>query len=269
MNNYADLHIHSCFSDGVLTPEEILTDSKKKNLRAIAVTDHDTFEGSSRAFKLSASYGIEVLMGIELSCSFEDQDIHLLGYFKEDVSHIFKPFLYKLKQGRIERAYKISDRFKNHGIAMPVEEMVINSESIGRPHFAKELIKKGIVGTFEEAFEKYLSRGKSCYVEKTKLPVLDAISEIRKYGGVSIIAHPALIRNKLILNELISLNPDGLEVYHSKHTQEDKIYLYNLAKDHGLLVSGGSDFHEETKYTTIGSVKLPYYYLENIKEKLY
>lgn len=271
MNEYADLHIHTCYSDGAWTPKQVMEEASKRRLRTISVADHDTFSGSVIAWKLSKEYPVDVILGIEFSCVYESEDVHLLGYFLRNVAAEMEPFLKELQQRRKERAKKIIDCFEDLDIDMSEMDLDSYGDSIGRPHFAKELLRLGVVKTFEEAFEKYLRPGRPCYVEKAKVPVQECIEMIRRYGGVSILAHPGFLKKRETLYELLKFKPDGLEVYHTKHNQKDKIDLYNTAKKYGLLISGGSDFHENTKssHMGIGSEKIPVRYVEAIKEKIH
>jgi predicted metal-dependent phosphoesterase TrpH len=266
MNKYADLHIHSSYSDGVLPPDKIMQKARLRNLKAISITDHDTLNGSLEALKLSDYYGIEVVPGIEFSCDFEGHDIHVLGYFSdEDLSQLEKVLIH-LRQKRVDRAYKIGEKFKEIGIDISVDKIVKENESIGRPHFARELIRQRFVDNFEEAFTKYLIPGKPCYVPKEKLTVYECIRIIHSLSGAAILAHPGLIKDEKVIERLVDEDFDGFEVYHPKHTQKDKLKYYGICKDRSLLITGGSDFHQgdSLKKSQIGSEKLSYSYVEEI-----
>ena len=266
MNKYADLHIHSSYCDGVLTPRKIMEKARQRRLKAISITDHDTFNGSFEALKLADEYDVEVLPGIEFSCEFEGHDIHVLGYFNnKDLSRL-DDVLNHLRKKRIDRAFKMAEKFKDIGIDIPINEIIENNESIGRPHFARELLKQGIVESFDEAFERYLTPGKPCYVPKEKLTVSEGIQMIHSLNGVAILAHPGLIEDELVVQKLIVEEFDGFEVYHPKHTQNDKLRFYGICKNKVLLVTGGSDFHQEgtSKKSQIGGEKLAYSYVEDI-----
>ena len=270
MNKYADLHIHSSYSDGAFTPKKIMEEASNRRLHTISITDHDTLSGSILAWKMADDYPVEVIVGIEFSCVYQGEDVHVLGYFLHDVSHALNPFLEELQQKRQERAIKMVDRFGELGIDMDTMDLDAYGDSIGRPHFAKELLRLGVVKTFDEAFEKYLKPGCPCYIEKSKISVSECIKSIHENGGISVLAHPGLLEKEDTLLELLDYGPDGLEVYHSKHDQKDKIRLYNLSKDRHLLITGGSDFHEETKsrLTGIGSEKIPVRYVEALKRQI-
>lgn len=271
MKEYSDLHIHSCYSDGAWTPEQILEEASRRKLHTISITDHDTFTGSVLAWKLAEKYPVDAILGIEFSCTHEGEDVHVLGYFLRNIADEMEPFLKQLQQKRLERAKRILACFEELGIDMSQMDLNSYGDSIGRPHFAKELLRLGVVRTFEEAFEKYLRIGRPCYVEKAKISVQDCIDMIHAHGGVAIIAHPCSIKREETLPEIIMYKPDGLEVYHTKHGQKDKIYLYNLAKKNDMLISGGSDFHEETKsfLVGIGTEKIPRRYVDAIKERIH
>jgi hypothetical protein len=270
MNNHADLHIHSSYSDGAWSPKKILEEASNRRLHTISITDHDTFSGSVMAWNMADQYPVEVILGIEFSCTHQGEDVHVLGYFLQDVSMELESFLLELQQRRRSRAHQMVACFQTLNIDLSHMDLDGYGDSIGRPHFAKELLRLKVVQTFDEAFEKYLKRGRPCYIENVKVSVKECIEIIGRYGGVSVLAHPGLLKSPDILESLLDFQPDGLEVYHSKHSQKDRIRLYNIAKNQGLLVSGGSDFHEETKnrLVGIGSEKIPVRYVESLKDKI-
>lgn len=241
----ADLHMHTTLSDGLLTPEEVVRWAYKKNIDTISITDHDSIDGISRAILESKKYDINVVPGIELSCFFQDHEIHILGYFIDYKSEKLNKFIKKLKESRKERNYKIIEKLNKMDIDISVKEVeMLSSEGvIGRPHIARVLIDKGIVDTVKGAFDIYLSKGKPAYVERYKVSVKDAIDLIHSIGGVAVFAHPGLINNSMILNNILQFKIDGLEVIHSKHNKDQVEELTNIAKHNNLIVTAGSDCH--------------------------
>lgn len=270
MNRYADLHIHSTHSDGAWSPDRILEEAVKRNLHTIAITDHDTISGSVYAWQKGKNMALDILIGIEFSCAQNGEDIHILGYFLHDVTQQLEGFLASLQKRRQDRARKMLLCFQELDIDLSHMDLDGFGDSIGRPHFAKELMRMGIVKSFDEAFEKYLKHGRPCYIEKTKLTVKECLDLIRSSGGASVIAHPGFIKKAETLESILIHEPDGLEVYHSKHNQHDKIRFYNAAKERNMIITGGSDFHEETKsfLVGIGTEKIPVRYVEQLKERI-
>ncbi|NTW71086.1 MAG: PHP domain-containing protein [Eubacteriaceae bacterium] len=267
---YADLHIHSNHSDGVLTPETIIKIASEKNLKAISITDHDNFSGVLEAKTFEKKYGVEVITGIEFSCSSGTEDIHILGYFDSSKTDAIEEILKDLRKHRLERAYQMAEKFKASGIHLDFEDIFNSSASVGRPHFAKALVSQGYSGDTKEAFAKYLHTESPYYVPKKKLTCFECNDMIHAHKGLSVIAHPAVIKAKYMIGDLIKEDIDGLEVYHPLNTSKDRIELYNLCKENKRLVTGGSDFHGNTanSIVQIGTCKIPYTYVEALMDKL-
>ena len=241
----SDLHIHTTYSDGILTPLEVLDWASKKNLTDIAITDHDTIEGVEEAIEAGIPLDINVIPGIELSCLEQGQEVHMLGYYLNYKSPKLNKFTKTLKQARIDRNASIVEKLNKLTIDITVEDVeeISREGNIGRPHIAKALIKKGIVDTVEGAFKIYLGRGKPAYVERFKVTVKESIDLIHSLGGVAVIAHPGLIQDKKVLDYLFKQNIDGIEVIHCKHTEKQMKYFSEVAKDLDLIETAGSDCH--------------------------
>lgn len=268
--SYADLHIHSNHSDGVLTPEAIMKIASERKLSAISITDHDNFSGSLEAKTLEKKYGVEVVTGIEFSCSSGTEDIHILGYFDRAKTNSIEEILKDLRKHRLERAYEMAEKFKASGIDLDFEDIFNSSVSVGRPHFARALVSKGYSGDTKEAFAKYLHTESPYYVPKKKLTCFECNDLIHAHKGLSVIAHPAVIKAKYMIGDLIREKIDGLEVYHPLNTQKDRIEYYNLCKENKLLLTGGSDFHGSTgnSIVQIGTCKISYTYVQALKDRL-
>ncbi|SHI00407.1 PHP domain-containing protein [Sporanaerobacter acetigenes] len=242
----ADLHIHTTFSDGLLTPEEVVDLAVKKELDGIAITDHDTTLGIDRAIERSKIYkDIQVIPGIEFSCIYTTEEIHILGYFIDYKSPDLIQLTYNLRLERMNRGYKILDKLNSLGINVTIDDVkkISGANNIGRPHIARALIKKGWVNSIDEAFDKYLEIGKAAYVERYKLSIEDAIDIIHRCKGIAVIAHPGLIKDKNIIYYCIKIGVDGIETVHSKHSKKEIEFYTKLANKHNLIKTGGSDCH--------------------------
>lgn len=244
-----DLHIHTNHSDGRLSPAEMVRLGVEKGLSGMAITDHDTTTGIDEAIKESKKYeNFKIIPGIEFSSVYEDEEVHILGYFIDyknpDIIQLSKD----LKKARIERGQKIIEKlqFLGYEISLKDVTMLSGEDYIGRPHIARALINKGYVYTIQEAFDKLLNRGRPGYVERYKISIKECIDIITRNKGIAILAHPGLLKNKDIIYHCMGLGIDGLECIHSKHSQEDTTFFSQIAKDNNLIITGGSDCHGDT-----------------------
>lgn len=256
---YADLHIHSSYSDGALKPEEIISLAKKRNVKCISITDHNTI--ASQYVTKEPLEDLIIVPGIEFSTKFKEYEIHILGYYIDIENRDLIMALDDLYQKRIGRVENILLKLKDLGINITLDEILLNDNiSIGRGNIAEIMINKGYVSNHKEAFNKYLSEGKNAFVEGDKLNCKKVINLIHNSNGVAILAHPGKIYKNIMMNEIIKelkvYGIDGLEVYHPSHSTEDSNYFYNLCKKHKLIITGGSDFHnidkEEKNIGTFG-----------------
>lgn len=267
----ADLHLHSTASDGTLTPTMIVEKAKKMGFKAIAITDHDTIDGIYEGIEAGQKYGIEVIPGIEFNTYAHGREIHILGYLFNMKNDKFIVLMDYLKKIRRKRVTEIISKLRNLGFSITMEEVVernINSSAIGRPHIAKLMVEKGYVFSLREAFEKYIGINCPAYVYRHKLTPQEAVKEIVDAKGIPVMAHPFLVGDDSIIDELIPAGLMGLEVYHTDHYQEQSEHYLRLARKYNLLVTGGSDDHGALKGKTLmGKVRLPYYYVEKLKEQ--
>lgn len=274
MQKVADLHVHTYLSDGTFSPEKVVKYSKEKGLSAIAITDHDSCSGIAQAIKVGEAVGLEIIPGVELSAELDGEEMHILGYFVDWKNARFIKKLEEISKIRKDRAKKILKKLKGHGIDISEEEFFEFSGpgSVGRLHIAQFLSKKGYVASIEEAFRKYIGNRGCCYVKKFKLSPEEAVAMIKKVGGVAILAHPKTIYIKDrslddIIKVLVKDGIQGIEVYYYSHTSSDEDRLKELAERYNLLISGGSDCHGlGKKEVLIGSVKIPYEFVEKIKQ---
>jgi len=254
-----DLHIHSTASDGTLTPEEIVARARRLGLAAIAITDHDTVDGVHQILQDDLPKEIAFLSGVELSTAAPPGcpcrgSLHLLGYgFRPDDPTLGRE-LYKLQDARRNRNPQIVAKLQALGIDIAMEELASDTpQQTGRPHIARLLLEKGVVRSFDEAFERFIGSDGPAYVDKYRIECRNAIGLIRRAGGIPVLAHPALISPvgkwplEDLLAELQSFGLQGLEAYYPEHSQAQTRRFRTLAERHGLLVTGGTDFHGAIK----------------------
>jgi hypothetical protein len=251
-----DLHIHSTASDGTLTPKEIAALAVRQGLKAIALTDHDSMEGIKGLLQDGPPEGIELLSGVEISAAPPPAldlagSLHLLGYGMDVMDPALNQTLEAQQAARINRTPAMIARLDELGITVSLADIreQTGASQIGRPHIARWLFEEGLVQSMDEAFDRYLGRGRPAYVEKPRVPVSRAIEEIRTAGGVAVLAHPGLIAlsgpqdyEKLVV-ELMSMGLQGIEVLYPQHSPEERVFFEKMAGRLGLLTTGGSDFH--------------------------
>ncbi len=278
MKDLIDLHTHSTASDGSFTPKEIVQMAKEVGLRAVALTDHDTVAGLEEFMQEGNRLRIETVPGTELSAYFERGTLHILGYFLDFKDEKLLNRLKKLQEARAERNPKIVQKLQALGIPITYEEVISISGGgqVGRPHFAKLLLQKGVVQTFDEAFERFLKKGAPAYVEKDKIEPRECLEIILKAGGIPVLAHPFtlhLTSNELdgFVKKMRDWGLMGIEVYYTEHSPQQIDTYLGLARKYNLLVTGGSDFHGKNKPEIklgfgFGNLRVPYELLEKLKE---
>lgn len=270
-----DLHTHSTYSDGTFTPEKLCRLAETKNIKILALTDHDTIDGIDDF--LSCESNLKKVPGVEISLEIKNGTFHMLGLF---VNHKYGPLrenLSRLKTYRKQRNEKILNKLSDFFHEKITQEQIShdNKGELGRPHIAKFLVKKGIVSSVEEAFEKYLAKGKPFYESKEKLNTDDAIKLIIESGGIPVIAHPITLgldneKFDTFIRQLVDLGLKGIEAICPLHSKEDCKHYIEIAKKYDLLVTGGSDFHGDNKDNVtlgnLGSCTLPAEYLNKIEK---
>lgn len=245
-----DLHVHSTFSDGSLTPEELVEKAVQAGLSAMALTDHDGMMGIDRFMAACRQHGLRGIPGVEISVDFSGGTMHMLGYFMRHTDPAVADALIRLRKGREERNQIILERINKMGFALAWHEVseLAKEDVVGRPHFAQAMITKGYVKKKEEAFDKYLGKGKPGYADRTRFSVDESIAMIRDAGGVPVLAHPFTLglgrkRLRVLLAELAQKGLQGIETYYSEHSHDQQRFCLSMARDLGLAVTGGSDFH--------------------------
>jgi len=265
---YADLHVHTFYSDSTFSPEEVARYANEKALAAVAICDHDSIDGIELCQIEGSKFALEVIPGVELTVEKADAEIHILGYFIDWKKRSFQSQMKRMQEFRVERIKKMVERLKDAGIEIDAEEVFkrAGKGSIGRLHLAKEMLRQGKVKNTREAFEKYIGFSKPCYVSKIKLSPKEAIELILKTGGVPVLAHPTLIGTDEYIPELIKEGLRGIEVYHTDHKASAVKHYEELAGRYGLLMTGGSDCHGMGKgRILLGSVRVPYDLVEKLK----
>jgi hypothetical protein len=256
------------FSDGTSSPAELIEGARAEGVCCISIVDHDTILGIEPALEYAREKGIEVLPGIELTAEYNDQEIHILGYLIDYKDQSLRKKLEILKQNRIERIYKITDKLKGMGLALAPDKVfaIANLGTVGRLHVARAMVNEGVVSSAAEAFKRFIGDKSPAYVCGFRLTPAEAIGLIRRVGGVAVLAHPYSVKNE-VTTRIIEFGLDGLEVYYPEHNQAAISLYLNIAHKHNLLITGGSDYHGMVKpEVRIGSVRIPYVFVENLKQ---
>lgn len=246
----ADLHCHTTASDGLLTPGELVKLASRRELKAIAITDHDTISGWREAENVGSKLNMIILRGLELNTVWDNKEVHILGYQMDSKSKKMRERLSELQQSRYNRIMEILDRLKQLGIKIPAEDVLeyAQGESVGRPHVAQALVKHRYVIDNQEAFVRYLGLGAPAYVPRFKLDTVEGISFIRESKGVAVLAHPGLqgLKESTIAS-WVNEGLQGLEIIHSDHNSMDQEFYSKIALQYDLIMTGGSDFHGDNK----------------------
>lgn len=263
-----DLHLHTTFSDGALTPLQVVNIAHELNLKAIAITDHDTIDGIPEALQASSNHpDLEVIPGIELSTFLNNEEVHILGYYIDYKNPNLTKTLAHLQEEREERVIKIVNKLNELGINISYREVRERSlgKSIGRPHIATVLTEKGYTRSVSDAFSKYLVPGQPAYIPRQKISPPFAIDLIKQSHGIPVLAHPGLLTDQDIIFDLIKHGIMGIEVYHTDHSEDQTSYFEKLATNYNLLITGGSDCHGRDPLL-IGTLPIPEKLIFSLKE---
>ena len=276
-----DLHTHSTFSDGSLTPEELVAEGVNAGLKAMALTDHDCVDGVTRFLAAcEASDAPEGIPGVEISANVDKGTMHILGYYMDYLDIKLENALRRIREGRSDRNVKILKALNDLNLELNWEEIasLAGEDVVGRPHFAMAMIQRGYVKSKDEAFRKYLAKGKPGYVDRFRLSPKEALKAIREAGGMPALAHPFTLELsarelKGIAGELKSLGLMGIEVYYSEHSPELIGQYKRLADEFGLVAVGGTDFHGQLNPGVrvgrgFGGLEVPDRVIDEMKEAL-
>ena len=251
-----DLHTHSLFSDGSLSPRELVALGLENRLRCLALTDHDTVEGIPEFLAAGEELGLFVLGGVEISTTLREHTIHVLGYGIEGSLPTLQEWLRPVQEGRANRNRVILGKLNELGIPIDAAELeaISTDGQTGRPHFARLLVQKGVVATVDEAFGRYLAHGKPAWAPRFSYTATEAIEIIHRLGGKAVWAHPGMLHQDFavvaaVLRELADHGLDGVEAHYPPHSRALRKRLEEAGAKLGLLATGGSDFHGATRPT--------------------
>ena len=245
-----DFHMHSIYSDGVKSPEGLLRHAIDCNLSMMALTDHDEIDGikalRTAQEQLDPEKTIKIINGCEFSADYKDKSIHILGYHFDETNKELRDFITYFKSKREERIDEIIKRCNNVGYFISKDELLKKfpkTQAYGRPHIGQLLIDGGYAKDINDVFKGILRKDSPCYVPKVKIEVPYIIDIIHKAGGLAVMAHPKLVCSDEYVVEMLAYDFDGMEVYHTKHNDDDVKRYKALAKEHNLFITGGSDYH--------------------------
>lgn len=245
-----DLHVHSTFSDGSLTPAQLVQQAVESGLHAVALTDHDTTDGLAPFLAAASTTAVRAVPGVEISVDVQHGTLHLLGYFIQPGTPTLDELLTRIRHGREIRNQQILDKLNRLGFRLSWDEVAsfAGEDVVGRPHFALAMIAKGFVKNKDQAFGEYLGKGRRAYVDRLRFPPAESIQAIRSAGGVAVLAHPATLDLqgtplRTFIESLSQAGLGGMEVYYSEHSPDQFHSYLNLARELGLAITGGSDFH--------------------------
>jgi predicted metal-dependent phosphoesterase TrpH len=269
----ADLHTHTTYSDGVLTPHQLIQKAYASGIDAIAITDHDNVAAIDEAVEWGRSVGIFVVPGVELSITFGQKDIHLLAYFIDHRNEKLLEYLTFFRQERLKRAERMVAKLNKINVPLKLEAVLeqAGAGSVGRPHIAHALVEEGLTDSYHEAFEKYIGWGGPAYEKKFQLTPPEAFRLVNSVGGLSFFAHPGRYTNETESLELIKLGLDGIEVIHPSHNENQTQYYREIAHQYFMLESGGSDFHggRGTDDSIFGAYTVPMEFVEAMRKRLF
>lgn len=255
-----DLHLHTTASDGLLSPAELVLKARDAGLSIFSVTDHDTTAAIPAVRAEASAVGLEVVSGIEISAVADGHDVHVLGYFIDPDAPVLRAFLGEQRVERLRRVREMGDRLAALGAPIDVEPILAEAargRSVGRPHIAAALIAAGHVSTRDEAFSRFLAFGGAAFVPRRGAAPEVVIGIIHEAQGLASLAHPGLTRCDQLIPSLVDAGLDALEARHTDHDAETESRYRAMARERGLLITGGSDFHGDTAHTIrLGAVTL-------------
>ena len=267
-SGFADLHLHTNFSDGTFSPEEVVAHAANHGLAAIALTDHDTVEGCARTALACGAAGIEFIPGTELTAEHDGNEIHILGYLVDLKNPKLLADLAKFQAVRQNRIREMAARLNQLNVPLHADAVfaLASCRSPGRPHVARALVNAGLCASLDEAFERFLKKDRPAWVPKMKMSAQDAIHLIHQANGLAVMAHPGLNRTDEVIPDLVDAGIDGIECFHTKHSATTAQRYLEIARRFNLVVTGGSDCHGLSRgKPLIGTVKIPYQYVEKLK----
>lgn len=265
-----DLHTHTTASDGLLSADALIALAGDVGVGVLAVADHDSTDSVDAAITAGARAGLEVIPAVEINTDVDAGEVHVLGYFIDHHQSWFQEFLQRLRDGRVNRAIRMVEKLNALGIRIEMKQVQeLAQGAIGRPHVAMALVRAGAVKTTEEAFARFIGRNGPAYVERMKVTPAEAIQIILRSGGIPALAHPGWgVRDEMI-PVLVNDGLEGLEAYYPDHTPATTARYLQMARDHQLLVTGGTDFHGGDLATRVppGGQYVPEEVVERLKAR--
>jgi hypothetical protein len=269
-----DLHTHTTASDGWCTPAELVARASAAGVTVLAVTDHDTLAGCGAAAAACAASGLEFVPGIEITAALDGGDVHVLGYFLDVRSAALQTFLAEQRRQRVDRVRQIVDCLAAHGIALDADAILRPalhdpSRSVGRPLIARALVAGGHVADSNEAFDRWLERGRPAFVSRTGGAPAEIFARIHEAGGIASLAHPGPLAHDEWLPLFAGDGLDAVEAYHTDHDASGTRHYVAMADRLGLAVTGGSDYHGDPSHgpASPGAVSLPPDQFERLKAR--
>jgi predicted metal-dependent phosphoesterase TrpH len=266
-----DLHIHTTASDGQESPQEVVQRALEKNLAAIAITDHDSVAAIDPAVHMAHGTQLEIIPGVELGIYHHRADVHLLGYLVDHRAPAFLRQIRLFQQARYRRGQKIVSKLNQLGVDLQMDTVlaIAGEAPLGRPHVADALVREEYVHSYGEAFARYLGYHAPAYVPKLGLSAQEAIDLIHSVHGVAVLAHPGILDRDDLIPQLVDMGLDGLEAFHYKHDLTTRRHYVQLAHQHGLIFTGGSDCHGSRfdRGTVLGKAPVPYHCVIALKKR--
>lgn len=269
---FADLHLHTRYSDGTFTPRELVQHAAQLGFAAIAITDHDTLDAIPEALAAGKELGVEVIPGVEITSSVDAQELHMLAYLFGDSwrDTNLRAVLDHATRIREQRIEQFVAKLNELGVALTIEDVYAGSDcgTVGRPHVARALQQRGYVASVDEAFARFLKRGKPAYVERYRMEAAETIGHIQRAGGVAVIAHPGLNHLDNRIHEMVAQGLGGIEVWHSRHSPALVDHYLKMTETLGVCATGGSDCHGAGRDgMLLGTIKLPYERVEALRKR--
>ena len=256
-----DLHTHTTASDGTLRPRALVAEAARRGIRVLAVTDHDSTDGLPEAIETAREHPpLTIVPGIEINCDVEGAEIHVLGYCMDYEAPWFQEFCRAQRVERRARVHRTAERLAALGMPIDVEAVfaLVQEGSAGRPHVARVMVERGYVKSVREAFDRFLAAGKPAHVPRKKLAPEDAVRLLRRAGGVPVFAHPGLADRDALIPALIEAGLMGIECYYPEHSAAQRGAYVDLCRRHGLIATGGSDFHgPQVRAAVLGNPTIP------------
>ncbi|MBI3765255.1 MAG: PHP domain-containing protein [Ignavibacteriales bacterium] len=265
--------MHTSYSDGALSPYELVNKAKSVGLSIISITDHDSVSALDEAQEISKEFAIEIIPGTELSATLNGAEIHILGYFMDFHNKLFLDFLAESRGERLKRAERIVNKLNQMNIPLKMESVLANTtgDSVGRPHIANALVNEGHAQSYHQAFSKYIGNGRPAFEKKAECSPEEIVRIINQAGGLSFLAHPGHSVSDTLLFQTIKAGVDGIEVVHPSHTPDLVRYYRGIVNEYCLLESGGSDFHGGQKGDEhlLGSIGIPVSTVDIMRRRLF